>query len=70
MYEDSDTPWYGFYWINVWRGLSEKLNKGFMEKSKIFKQKYFNKGSGRQCHGGWTEYVVLWTNLLGFIWDI
>ena len=21
-------------------------------------------------YGGWTEYVVLWTNFLGFIWDI
>ena len=21
-------------------------------------------------YGGWTEYVVLWTHFLGFIWDI
>ena len=20
-------------------------------------------------YGGWTEYLVLWTNLKGFIWD-
>ena len=39
-------------------------------KKKIIKHVDFFHREWPAMYGRWTEYAVLWTNSLGFIWDI